>query len=211
MTWSLVKEVAWREIRTRARTKAFRWITGILVAGAIIGPIVAAVWPDGGDDLRNVRVGLVEVDQGTEQQILALAEGSLEVTFNNLTGSSPEQVAQALTDGEIDLALEPGPTLVWNQETDLEIASVVNTVLQQRETLVKGQALGLDEGEIANLLTPVNLQQRFADEGRRVRRTCHNRGPLWTHGSVHPATGFWAAHVDECGRGEIYPGHRGVA
>ena len=125
---------------------------------------MAAVWPDGDDDLRNVSVGLVEVDQATEEQILALAEGSLDVTFRDLTGSSPEQVAQALSDGEVDLALEPGPTLVWNRETDFEIATVVYTVLQQQEVVVKGRALGLDEGEIANLLTPVELQERFANQ-----------------------------------------------
>ena len=32
MSWTLVKEVAAREILTRSRTQAFRIITGILVA-----------------------------------------------------------------------------------------------------------------------------------------------------------------------------------
>ena len=59
MSWILVKEVAAREIRTRSRTKAFRVITGILVAASIIGPIVAAVWPESGDDLREVFTHIV--------------------------------------------------------------------------------------------------------------------------------------------------------
>ena len=54
MSWTMVREVADREIRTRARTKSFRVITGILVAAAIIGPIVSALWPNSGDDLRQV-------------------------------------------------------------------------------------------------------------------------------------------------------------
>ena len=164
MRRSLVREVAWREIRTRVRTKAFRVITGVLFAGAIIGPIATAVWPDGGDDLRKVSIGLVEADRAAQEQILAYAEGSLDVTFRDLTGSSPEQVTQALSDGDIDVALEPGPTVVWDRETDFEIASVVYTVLQQQESLVKGRAIGLDDGEIADLLTPVELQERFADQ-----------------------------------------------
>ncbi len=163
MNRSQVKEVAWREIRTRSRTKAFRVITGILVSAAIIGPIAAAVFPDNGDDLRKVNIGLIDVDQATEEQLLAFAEGNLDVTFLDLTGSSPEAVDQALSDGDIDLALEPGPTLVWDRETDFEIASVVYNVLQQQEVLLKGRALGLDEGEIANLLTPAELEERFAD------------------------------------------------
>jgi len=164
MSWRLVREVAWREIVTRARTKAFRLITGILVVVSIAVPIITALLPDGGDDLRDVTIGLVDVDQATEEQISAFAAGSLNVTFNDLTGSTVEQVDQALSDGEIDLALEPGPTLVWNRATDFEIANIVYSVLQQQEVLVKGRALGLDQTAIAELLTPAVLQERFADE-----------------------------------------------
>jgi len=163
MNWRLVKEVAWREIVTRSRTNSFRWITGILVVAAIAAPIVAALIPDGGDDLREVTIGLAGIDGETEEQIRLFAEGSLAVRFVDLTGSSPEQVDQALADGEVDVALEPGPTLVWNRETDFQIASVVYGVLQQQEVLVKGRSLGLEPGEIADLLTPSEVQERFAD------------------------------------------------
>ena len=152
MSWILVKEVAAREIRARSRTKAFRVITGILVAVAIVGPIVAAVWPEGGDDLREVTVGLVDVDETTQQQILAFSEDSLDVKFQDLRDFSADQVDQALTDGDINVALEPGPTLVWNSETDFEIAGVLYAVLQQQGVLIKGRDLGLNEGDTAELL-----------------------------------------------------------
>ncbi len=164
MSRSLVNEVAWREIRTRSRTKAFRVITGILVVAAIIGPIVAAVWPDGEDDLREVTVGLVQMDLATQQQILALAQGSLEVTFEDLGGSTQGEVDRLLSDGDVDVVLEPGPTLVWNSETDFEIAGVLFTALQQQAAVVKGRAFGLDEDDTADLLTPLDVQERFADE-----------------------------------------------
>ncbi len=164
MSWILVKEVAAREIRTRSRTTAFRVITGILVAAAIIGPIVAAVWPESGDDLREVTVGLVNVGEATQQQIVALAEGNLDITFRDYTGVPPAEVDQALSDGDVDVALEPGPTLVWDRETDFEIAGVLFTVLQQQDVLVKGRALGLRDGDIAQLLTPLQVQERFADQ-----------------------------------------------
>ena len=164
MSWRLVKEVAWREIRTRSRTKAFRIITGILIAAAVIGPIVAAVLPDGGDDLREVTIGLIEVDDATQQQILAFSEDSLDVTFQDLSDLSADQVDQALTDGDINVALEPGPTLVWDSETDFEVAGVLLAVLQQQGVLIKGRDLGLGEGDIAELLAPIPLQERFADQ-----------------------------------------------
>ncbi|MEE8477939.1 MAG: ABC transporter permease [Gemmatimonadales bacterium] len=164
MSWIQVKEVAAREIRTRSRTKAFRVITGILVAAAIIGPIVAAVWPENGDDLREITVGVVNVEEATQQQIVAFAEGDLDITFRDYTGVPSAEVDQALSDGDIDVALEPGPTLVWDRETDFEIAGVLLTVLQQQDVLVKGRALGLGEGDIAQLLTPLQVQERFADQ-----------------------------------------------
>ena len=159
----LVKEVAIREVRTRARTKAFRWITGILVAAAVIGPIVAAVLPEGGDDLRKVTVGLVDVDEATQQQIVAFAIGNLDVIFREYSGSSPADLDQALTDGDIDVALDAGATLVWDREADFEIAGVVYAALQSQQILVRGRELGLREGDIAQLLTPVEVQERFAD------------------------------------------------
>ena len=163
MNWRLVNEVAWREIRTRSRTKAFRIITGILVAAAVIGPIVAALWPDNGDELREVTIGLIDVDEATQQQISALSEDSLDVTFQDLTDLSTDEVDQLLTDGDVDVALEAGPTLVWDSETDFEIARVLFTALQQQGVLIKGRALGLGEGDIAELLAPVQLQERFAE------------------------------------------------
>jgi len=164
MSWNLVKEVAEREIRTRACTKSFRIITGILVAAAIIGPIVSALWPEGGDDLRQVTVGLVDVEETTQHQIMAFAEGNLDLTFQDYTGLPPAQLDQALSDADIDVAIEGGPTLVWDRKTDFEIAGLLFAVLQQQEVLVRGRRLGLGEGDIVQLLTPVQVEERFADE-----------------------------------------------
>ena len=171
MSWRLVKEVAWREIWTRSRTKAYRIITGILIAAAVIGPILAAVWPDGGDELRQVTISLVGVDDATQQQILAFSEDSLDVTFQDLSDLSPDQVDQALTDGNIDVALEPGPTLVWDSETDFEIAGVLFAVLQQQGVFIKGRDLALGDDDIAELLALIQLQERFVDEPNELATT----------------------------------------
>ena len=165
MSAAMVKEVAWREIRTRARTKSFKWITGILVGAAIAGPVIATLIPDNvAGDLREVTIGLAGVDTEIEDQILAFSEGGLDVTFRDLSGLSSSDVELALSETDVDLVLEPGPTLVWNRSTDYEIAAVVYAVLQQQELLVRGRALGLDQGDIAELLTPAAVEERFANE-----------------------------------------------
>lgn len=159
---SLVKEVAWREIVTRSRTKSFRIITGILVLAAVIGPLAAALWPED-DDLRSVAVGLVDVDPVTQQVILAFAEGNLDIEFQDFSGSATEVVSQAVSDGDVDVAVEPGPTIVWNKEIDSEIAGVLNNAFQQEDVLARGEALGLDERTIADLFTPLVVEERFVE------------------------------------------------
>ncbi len=162
MSWYLIREVAWREIRTRARTKAFRAVTILFVVAAVAGPIVAAAWPDGDDDdLRTVTIGVVDMDPELRAEISALAAGALEIDFRDL--GSPDQVAPAIHDGEIDLAVEPGPTLVWDQVADVEVAAVVGAALRQRDALGKARDLGLDDREVAALLAQPQVQERFVD------------------------------------------------
>ncbi len=161
MNWHLIQEVAWREIRTRARTKAFRAVTVLFLVAAVAGPIVAAAWPDGGDDLRAVTIGLVGVDPELRAEISALAAGALEIEFRDL--ESTDQVAAAIHDGEIDVAVEPGPTLVWDRDPDVEVAAVVGAALLQRDALGRAQDLGLDEPDIAALLAPPRVRERFVD------------------------------------------------
>jgi ABC-2 type transport system permease protein len=164
MSDSLIREVALREIRTRSRTRAFRLITAFLVVAAVVGPIAAALWPDDGDDRRAVTIGLVDADPDTRRQILAGSGANLDVTLRDLSESSPEQVEELIGDGEIDVALEPGPTLFWDEEVDPEIANVLRGALQRTETLTRGRTLGLDEEETADLFTPVAVAERFVDQ-----------------------------------------------
>lgn len=160
---SPVREVAWREIVTRSRTKSFRAITGILVLVAIIVPVALALWPDGDDDLRTVTVGLVDVEQATQQVILAFAEGNLDIEFQEYSGSSNEVVSEAVAEGDIDVAVEPGPTIVWNKDVDFEIAVVLNNAFQQEDVLARGRGLGLDEQDVAGLFTPLVVEERFVE------------------------------------------------
>jgi ABC-2 type transport system permease protein len=164
MSGSLVREVALREVRTRSRTRAFRLITAFLVVAAVAGPIIAALWPDDSHERRDVTIGLVDVDPAMRQEILADSGTNLDVTLRDLSESSPEQVEELIGDGEIDVALEPGPTLFWDEEADPEIASVLHGALQRTEALTRGQALGLDDEATAGLFTPVAIAERFVDQ-----------------------------------------------
>jgi ABC-2 type transport system permease protein len=164
MSGSLVREVALREVRTRSRTRAFRLITAFLVVAAVAGPIIAALWPDDSHERRDVTIGLVDVDPAMRQEILADADANLDVTLRDLSESSPGQVEELLGDGEIDVALEPGPTLFWDEAADAEVASLLHGVLQRTEALTRGRTLGLDDEATADLFTPLAIGERFVDQ-----------------------------------------------
>lgn len=164
MNWTMVRHVAAREIRTRGRTKAFRVITAFLVAAAVIGPVVAALWPTGSDDLRQVNVGVVDIDDTTQKAIEAAASGSFEIVFEDLSAETTSAIDEAVSGGGIDVVIEPGPTLVWNQETDFETAAIINAVLQQEAAFTRGQSLGIGQQDTAALLTPLQFHERFVDQ-----------------------------------------------
>ncbi|MEE9416664.1 MAG: ABC transporter permease [Acidimicrobiales bacterium] len=169
MNRSLVLEVAAREIRTRSRTKAFRIITGILVVAAVVGPIVSALWPESDDELREITIGLVENDEVTKRQIEAFADGFFDVKFTPMASASEERLAESLSDDEVDVVIAEGPTLVWDRLADFEIAALLQASLQSLEVLERGQAMGLSDAEISELLTPLRITDQFTDKPKASR------------------------------------------
>lgn len=160
-----VKEVAEREVRTRGRTKAFKVITAILLLAAIAGPIIAALWPDDGDDLREVTIGLAAgVESGVRPTMEAIAEDQLDITWRDLSSATAEEIEAQVGDGDVDVVIEPGPTLFWDEEPDFEIGALITFALQQQESVRIGTSQGLSNEEVARLFTPLEVGERFVDE-----------------------------------------------
>ena len=155
---SQLREVAMREIRTRSRTRSFRLITAIMVVLAIGGPIVASLIPDDDDERREVTVGVVDLDIAPQ-----VITEDLEVTFVDLSGSSAAEVDEAVGSGDVDAALAPGPTLVWDEAVDFQIAGVLVPPLQQIDAIERGEELGLSPQETAELVAPPIIEERFVE------------------------------------------------
>ncbi|NOX30158.1 MAG: ABC transporter permease [Actinobacteria bacterium] len=160
---NLVFEVAYRELRTHARTTAFKAITAFLVAAAIVGPVVVALWPDE-DGARQVSIGLADgADRSLEETIVALAQGGLDVEFVPLSGRSQADTEAALASGDIDVIVDAPDTLVWDSQVDAPLAAILGAALQQRALLVRGEAYDLSENDVRQLLTPVDIADRIVD------------------------------------------------
>ncbi len=161
---NLVLEVAYREVRTHARTTAFKAVTALLVVAAIIGPVVVALWPDEDGASRHVSVGLAGgTDRTLEKVIVALAEGALVVEFVPLSGQSQADADAALASGDLDVIVEAPDTLVWDSQVDAPLAAILEAALQHRAVIDKGEVFDLSESDVQQLLTPIDVADRIVD------------------------------------------------
>ncbi len=163
---ALVKQVAMREIVTRSRTKAFRIITAVLLALAVVGPIAAALWPESDDEARDVTIGLVaSVDSELEELIAAIGEDIVKIEFVDTSEFSLDEIDTGLTSGDLDVVIESADRLAWKRTVDDQLATVIGLALQQQAAFELAGSLGLSEAETADLLAPIDITQRRVDAG----------------------------------------------
>lgn len=152
-------EVAGREVRTRARTKAFRVITGILLLAVIAGPLLAALWPEGNGDLPTANVGVTSAASPQFLQILEQsAAGSYDLEITNV----PDLDA-AIDAGDIDTGIDFPSTLVWDNSADPQLENVLAFALRQDATATAAQTVGLNENELRSLFTPLQIEERLVN------------------------------------------------
>lgn len=154
-----------REIRTRARTNSFRVITALLVVVAIAGPAAIALWPDGEDEATEVSIGLAgDIDPVFVEQLRLLGAGRFDVSVVEFGEPSEAKIDEALSRGDIDVAVAARAEIVWNETVDRPLASLIGDSLQRAAVLGRGGEAGLSNNEVAGLFAPVETTQRFVDE-----------------------------------------------
>lgn len=159
MRRSQLIEVARREIRTRARTKAFRAITAVLVLVVIAGPIVAALWPKDNGDLPTATVG---ISTQAPPQFMQILEQASTDTYD-ITLTQVEDLDQAINAGDIDAGIDFPATLVWDKFADPQLESVLAFALRQDATATAAQTVGLDDADLRSLFTPLQVDERLVN------------------------------------------------
>ena len=119
MIWTIAK----REIVTRARTKGFLIITGLLFVG-VLAIAVMQMFLAGSDDPRQVTIG-VTGDGLTFAEALEVGNDDLAAT----TEAVDDGVAQ-LEQGAIDVLFD-GTTLTWEGLPDFTLDTYVRDTVQQ--------------------------------------------------------------------------------
>ncbi|NNE95114.1 MAG: ABC transporter permease [Acidimicrobiales bacterium] len=143
--------IARREVVTRARSKPFMILTGLLFVGVIAVAILANVL-GGDDDKREISIGLAGtgVDAG---ELLAAGSPTLDVEIVRQGAS-----VDALEDGEIDVLFD-GSTLTWQDFADPQIDSFIRDTLSAAQFERRAGELDLAPADIQRLFEPVDIAQ----------------------------------------------------
>ncbi len=152
MIWT----IAARELQTRGRSKGFLVITGLLFA-AVIGGALAISLLGGGDDPREVTIGVT--GDGLDY-VEALQVGSPEIdpTVETL-GADAEQ---ALDEGDIEVLFD-GSSLTWRRNPSLTLDTYIRGVAQEVQLTQRAAALDLGREELSQLFAPVEIEELRLD------------------------------------------------
>ncbi len=154
----MIREVARREIVTRGRSKAYRVTTVVLIVLSIVFVIGAAVF--GSDDDGETTTFDVAAPASLDASLRAAATDGIEIDVVQLTD---DEARTAVSDGDVDVAVLPDDTLLWKQEPDQLLNSIVVDAVSSEAIDSRADDLGVDDAALSDLLAPVGFENRFVD------------------------------------------------
>jgi ABC-2 type transport system permease protein len=140
---SQVGLVAEREIRERLRTKAFRIVT-VIMCVVVVGAGVAAGLIGGGGD-KSIDVGTVGPDAARIAAGMRAAGPAFDLKPHARPQPSAAAARRAVDDGDLDLAIVPGPRLLAGVDAEAREVALVQQVwhgLAQRWALARSGVTG---------------------------------------------------------------------
>jgi ABC-2 type transport system permease protein len=148
-SWPIVRLIAARELRARARTRAFLIGTLILLGVALAVAIVPSIVND--DSRPTYDVGLIG---GGEASAIQAGARAADVDVRTRSILDAAAATAALRDGSIDLAVGDGTLEVHRPLSDASsglsrLAATVSALLGQRQAVA---AAGLDPAQIRRVL-----------------------------------------------------------
>lgn len=155
---STVLLVAAREVRERARARAWQASTALMLLVAVALVVLPTVFAGEGGEPRRLGVtgptppGLARALSGEDLQVRTFAERA--------AGEA------AVRNGDVDALLVDGRTLEWKQDADPSLAVAVSGALQKVRANERAGALGLSERQVAELLAPPPLDTRSLGAAR---------------------------------------------
>lgn len=158
----MIREVAKREIVTRGRSKAYRISTGVLVVLAVAFVVGAAIFGarDDKPGTTDVSIGVTNQIDRFDDTLAVVTPESVELTVRRIDDADIEQ---ELSDGGLDVVVSDGTTLVWDDEPDPLVQSIVIEALTSIAIDDRAERLELADSTINDLLAPLPLENEFID------------------------------------------------
>jgi ABC-2 type transport system permease protein len=153
MIWTIAN----REIVTRARSKGFRVITGVLFLG-VIAVAVIQLFVAGSSDPREVTIGLTGDGVGYAAALEA-GNADLEPTTETVADDTTR-----LDDGTVDVLFD-GSTLTWKGLPDFTLDNYVRDTVQQATFAQRAEDLGLSSADLGQLFAQVDIGEVRLDGG----------------------------------------------
>jgi ABC-2 type transport system permease protein len=147
---STIWVIARRDLDTRARSKAFRISSLVLLLSLILGIVVPTVFL--GRDTPTYTVAVTD-SSGLPAAVQAQAAAA-GLTVSARTVPNRAAGVALVANGEADAALMPGE-VVWKGNVNPPLASVLNTALTQVAIADRAKALGLSPADLSGLFAPV--------------------------------------------------------
>ncbi len=149
-----IRLVAWREIRTRTRTKAFRISTALVSAAVALLIVAPAVFGDQGPSTVTIAVPPDTVGSTFTSGAESVAS-ALDVEVELVT---TDDVRQLVADGDADVGLLSSDEALWNERVDETQAAVVRAGVQAVAIEQRSHDLGIAPADASTLLQPVELR-----------------------------------------------------
>jgi ABC-2 type transport system permease protein len=142
--------VAHRELRSRARSKAFRISSAVLLLGMVLGIALPAF------AMRNAsRYAVVVVAQPAGlAQVITARSAAAGLTVTVWAAPTRAMAASLVDTGQAAAAVIGHQEVIWKNAENVRLSPVIDTALAQVAISERARALGLTPGQLRGLLEP---------------------------------------------------------
>lgn len=160
--------IAVREFLTRARSKGFLFVSGLMFVGAVVAPVVSLYLPAFSESAQKVTIALHDPPEGLEEMIEYVNADVFELKFitTEITGDELDEALLERTTSAhvvIENASDEEPTLVWRRSVDDALESLINVSYTRLAIIERAETENLGSEVLAELLKPVEHTNRIAD------------------------------------------------
>ena len=157
-SWRQIRLVAAREISTRIRSRAYQISTLAIIALAVGGLLAAKIVPDLFEP-DPFRLGLTPATDSQGPGLLQSAQ-AFDRELDLYTYDSEAAARDALDAGELDSVLVAPDQLLFEDQADTTLESIVRQSLFASRLEERASALGLTLEEAQSLIAPVEAIAR---------------------------------------------------